>query len=387
MRSPPTPSPLAGTPRPTRRLRWLLLVCASCVPPTPQVFGPPAVPPAAPAAGTDPGAPAAGEDGWGDGGDEAWGAPAEAPPVVAAPSVPSASASAGALAIAFSGDWQAVGGWRVFTRQVDEWAGPRVWRTLVRALSALPAQGDFNQALQQAVRTYLPAELQGKVAPHAYRRYLGDGLFAQYSYAVGPERGNKDDTWFTLYLIDCGATWELVEVASIYTYPGVSGPWNIGVREAQEAAEPVLSTIRCAGPRNQPLFDLALFARHWYFGSGGSMDYVNVFTGSSWSSSVSYAGDYELRSDGGAIYSYSGATTVAGATQFGGQAGRGTWSFAGDTLTIAIRGLAPRVYRVATVADFPDATLAVMLKPELAAMPTAVTSPEVVFTTKSTYGE
>ena len=45
----------------------------------------------------------------------------------------------------------------------------------------------------------------------------------------------------------------------------------------------------------------------------------------------------------------------------------GRTSFKGDILTIEIRGLQPRVYRVATVADIPNGVMAIMIKPEWAA--------------------
>lgn len=343
----------------------LLLVVGCLPPPPPPTYGPAQPQPEAQTTPVDPYAEPA---------PDAWGA--------AEPSAPATS-----LSIQFPATWQTIDGWHVFTREQSEWAGPRVWRTLVRVLPPSPAQGDFNQSLLQAAQTYFPAELQGRQAPNAYRRYIGDGLLAQFVYAVGPERGNKDDTWFTLYQINCGQAWERVEVASIYQYPGVSGPVNVGVGEAQEAAEPVLSTIRCAGAKNEPLFEPATFARHWYFGSGAAAEYVNIYTGASSTRAVSYAGDYDLRADGTALYRYSGATTVAGATAFGGQEGTGTWSFKGDILTIAIRGLQPRIYRVATVANIPNGMMAIMIKPEWAAMPTATTNPEVVFTTQSTYAK
>jgi hypothetical protein len=257
----------------------------------------------------------------------------------------------------------------------------------VRVLPAVPASNaNFNDVLRNQVKTYVPQELQASMSGLTYRRYVGDGLVAQYIQGQGIERGRKGNSWFVTYLIDCGATWQPLIVAATYDEhpPGAGFEMNIGfaLPTAMNAVEPLLASVRCEGTKNQTIVDPATLAGHYYFGSGAAMDYVHVFTGASSTQYVSYAGEYDLRSNGTVAYRYSSAGNLGAGTTFAGDTGVGKWTIERDMLIIALNGRKPKALRIAALQNVGDARIAVLLDDGKLAAPTNVSDTREYYSTK-----
>ena len=219
-----------------------------------------------------------------------------------------------------------------------------------------------------------------------FRRYVGDGLVAQYVHGQGPERERRGNSWFAAYLIDCGATWQPIITAGTYDEAPVGAGFdmNIGfaLPQAIEMVEPLLAAVRCDGTRNQPIVAAADLAGHYYFGSGASMDYVHIHTGASSTQYVSYTGDYDLRPDGTAKYRYSSASNLGAGTNFAGDERAGTWRIDRDVVTISLNGRQPTALRIAGLHTFSDARIAVLIDAANAATPTHVGDARSFFSTK-----
>ncbi|HRC59283.1 MAG TPA: hypothetical protein PKU97_25345 [Kofleriaceae bacterium] len=253
-----------------------------------------------------------------------------------APAAPAVTLAPGALAPGFTfsppqgftqdSGWH-IGSWR---------DGNDVTSALVRFPPAVVAKGSYSDALRAAWQSYIPAELTGRASATVFRRYVGNGLFAQFMTARGPEKNRRNDSMFSLFLIDCGAAWQPMVVAQTYQSEGAGIDMSTGFSFPRSAdiAETLLATLRCPGPLGQPIVDVRSLAGNYHFGNGASMDWINVYTGATSTTFVSYGGRLHLKDNGTFDYEYSSASNQGAGTKFAGIRANGTWKIEGDTLLV-----------------------------------------------------
>lgn len=266
-------------------------------------------------------------------------APPVGKPAPAAPATPPEAApplAAGGLAPGFRftppQGWTQNSGWHIGSLR----EGSDVTSALIRFPPAMAAQGSFSDALRTAWKSYIPTELQGRAHNVVFRRYVGDGLVAQFMIARGPEKGRPNDSLFSLMLVDCGAAWQPVVVAQTYESQGLGIDFSTTYSFPVSAnlADQALASLRCAGAAGQPIVDTKSLAGKYHFGNGASMDWINVVTGSTSTTFVSYGGTLHLRENGSFDYTYSSASGKVGATTYGGIRANGKWTIERDTLVL-----------------------------------------------------
>ncbi len=294
------------------------------------------------------------------------GAPTPATPPQQPPESQVAPATSGSLTFAVvPPGFKQQAGWYSHESVENRGGIARTTRGLVSVLPPVSPRGNFTDALRDQVQRYLPNEIQPAMSSIIFRRYVGDGLVAQFVHGRGVETGHVGDSWFALYLIDCGTTWQPIVTAGTYEEApkGAGFEMNIGFElpKAIDMVEPMLAAVRCDGARKQPIVAASDLSGHYYFGNGASMDYVHIYTGQTSTHFVSYGGEYDLRSDGRVTYTYSSASNQGAGTNFGGDGGKGTWRIDGDLLNIALDGRQVKSLRIAAVTTFPDAKVAVLI--------------------------
>lgn len=286
---------------------------------------------------------------------------------------PAAGTPTGGLAPGFAhgrpAGWvEEPGGWLVHRKREDRGVGVEVISAHVRLLPAVPAQGNMGDALRACWRTHAPRELADRASGMVYRRYLGDGLLAQFVVGVGREAGRDADTMCTLYLVDCGAVWQPLLVAQTYERPDETTKVltaNAGSRsfgESADMAEALLATLRCPAGQGRPLVDPQALAGHYHYGSGSALQWENVHTGATTMTALSYGGELHLKPDGTFDYTFASASGVVGAQQFQGDQERGgRWTVRGDVLVLARKDGREMKYRVAGLTRFADGVQAAVL--------------------------
>ncbi|MDI9637391.1 hypothetical protein QPK87_10735 [Kamptonema cortianum] len=274
---------------------------------------------------------------------------------------------------------------------------------MYRLLPAIPAQGNMGDALRKLWTESVPPELKDKASGLVFRRYVGDKLLAQFIFGMGKESHREADAIFTLYLIDCGPYWQPIVIAQTYEQTG-----SIRVGEAFSAQfqykksavviENLLAAMRCPGQSRTAIVDDAAIVGNYSFGSGSNLQWVNVYTGATSMTFVSYSGELNLKADKTFTYTYSGASGVAGAAQFAGAKGSGTWKIEGDLLyvnfnsyseTTGNAGARQYIYKIACVSVFPDGEkIAILMNDEqFAANPhNVLANSGDLFTTKKKQG-
>ncbi len=262
--------------------------------------------------------------------------PAPPPPAGPAPAAPSAPLAPGALApglgFAAPQGWTQNSGWHIGSIR----DGTDVTSALVRFLPAVEAKGSFGDALRAAWQRYIPAELAGRTNDMVFRRYIGNGLSAHFMIAAGPEKGHENDSLFSLYLIDCGAAWQPMVVAQTYQSDGAGLQMStrFSFPKSAQLAEAAIATVRCGGALGQPLVDAKALVGNYYFGNSASMEWVNIHTGATSTTFVSYGGRLHLKDNGKLDYEYSSASNQGAGTRFGVIRAAGTWKIEGDTLVV-----------------------------------------------------
>lgn len=319
--------------------------------------------------------------------------PAKAPPA-GTPSKPTAGAKGLAEGFAHSlpAGWTEEGGWCIGRQRENRGYSEEITSALVRFLPAIPAQGNMGDALRATWKASAPPELVDKVSGMVYRRYLGEELFAQFVIGQGREKGRLADTLCTLYLIDCGATWQPVLVAQTYEEPNnqigasVTQAGHLSFPRSAELAEAFLAGLRCpAGKgRGRPIVDPAALAGEYQFGSSSSLQWVNVHTGSTSMTIVSYGGDLHLKPDGTFDYSFQSASGEVGRTQFASKKDHGTWKLEGDLLILTGQDGKLTRRKVAGLTQFPDGVKAAILlfHADRVANPVTVTDGADIHSTK-----
>ena len=295
--------------------------------------------------------------------------PAPTPTPTPAPTPAAGAALAAGLTWATPEGWkQEPNGWLV-----QRWSDPNRPNEIVSAharfLAAVPAQGNMGDALRAAWKTGAPPELVDKVSGMVYRRFLGDGLVAWFVIGQGREKDRQADTVCTLYLIDCGPTWQPLLVAQTYEEPGQQIgaviPISAGLSYGRSAdmAEVFLAGLRCPAGKGRALVDREALVGRYRFGTSSHLQWVNVHTGSTTMTSVSYGGELDLRADGSFQWTFSSASGQVGNLQFGSDKDAGQWRIEGDRLLLRSSkdGKDRRPYRIAGLTRFQDGVQAAIL--------------------------
>ncbi|MBL8067000.1 MAG: hypothetical protein JNM28_00975 [Armatimonadetes bacterium] len=298
-----------------------------------------------------------------------------------------AEASKGGLAEGFSyslpSGWTENSGWLVGAKPYYS----EMMAASVRLLPAIPASSDLGASLRKLWAENVPAGLKDRGTGMVFRRYVGDGVPAFFMFGRGPEDGVKWDALYSLYIVDCGPYWQPLIIAQTYwdpnsQYPvGASMTAGLTFSSSAPIGEEFLAGIRCPYTKGAALIDREAMVGDYWFGSGASQQWVNVFTGSTSMTFVSYGGSLFLKPDGKFEYTFSSASGAVGATTFRGAKGAGTWSLKGDLLTCHWTsydqgdGYKPKdyVYRVTGVVVFPDGERVVVLEDDLNVPVNAVT--------------
>jgi hypothetical protein len=283
------------------------------------------------------------------------------------------------------------GAWYVARHVENRGGGDEITSALVRVPAAVRAAGNMGDALHALWRQHLPAEVADRAGTMVYRRYLGDGLPAQFLSGRGRENGRAADTLFTLYLVDCGEAWQPVIVAQTYEEPdnvvaaGVAFSAGTSYGTSAQMAEPFLAALRCPAARGRPLVDAAALPGDYAFGTGSSLQWVNIYTGATSMTAVSYGGRLHLHADGTYDYRFQGAHGVVGAMNMSTDEAHGRWTVRGDLLVLTRDDGKESRYRVAGLTQFPGGEKAAVFLSRLdqPVNPTTVTSGGDYFATKT----
>ncbi|ODU98306.1 MAG: hypothetical protein ABT20_18205 [Rubrivivax sp. SCN 70-15] len=305
-----------------------------------------------------------------------------APPSVTPPSPGPSAAANPSFTFTVPGGFVERGGWYVAARTENRGGGDEITSALVRVLPAVAAQGGMSETLRALWRGHVPEGLRERGGAMVYRRYVGDGVPAWFISGRGREAGRQADSLFTLYLLDCGASWQPLLVAQTYEEPGnpvaAAAGFSAGSSYGTSAsmAEPFLATLRCAGGKGRPLADRAALAGDYGFGSSGSQMWVNVYTGATSMTAVSYGGRLALKADGSYAYEFAGAHGVVGAMNVQTDRARGRWDVHGDLLVLTRDDGRSTRYRIAGVTQFPGGAKGAvfMSRLDLPVNPTTVTN-------------
>jgi hypothetical protein len=248
----------------------------------------------------------------------------------------------------------------------------------IRLLPAIPAKGNIGDALSSLWKTAMPQEMAGKAGGMIYRRYVGNKLIAQFISGSGREKGRRTDTLFTLMLVDCKSHWQPVVIAQNYEDQGdfIAGEdmsAGFSYPKTWSFAEEFLATFRCAGSEGQPLATKEALAGNYEYGSGGTQNWVNIYTGATSMTFSSYGGELNLNVNGTFTWRISTASGAVGATTFRGATGSGSWKIEGDILACKYekydQGDGYKVkeakYRIAGITNFSDGVKVAVLVSEL----------------------
>ncbi|MCA9679419.1 MAG: hypothetical protein KC464_30595, partial [Myxococcales bacterium] len=303
--------------------------------------------------------------------------PAAAPPATAAPTDdPDAE-----IAITVPPGFVQDGTWYVAKQVENRGGGDEITSALVAVLPPQPRQADAGAALGELWRSWMPPELKDALNPMAYRRYVGDGLGASFTFGVARERDHQADSLFALYLVECGARWQPIVVAQTYAEPGnpnaslVAMSGRVSFPTSARLAEPFLAALRCPGHADAPLVDPRLLPGRYRFGTSGSQEWVQLGTGATYMTAVSYGGELDLGDDGGFTYRFAGASGRVGNMDVSTDDGAGRWRVERDLLVLAFDDGRTSRYRIAGVAALSDTSKAAVFLSDLSRPvdPTTVT--------------
>lgn len=279
--------------------------------------------------------------------------------------------------------WKQNSGWYVAELR----RGSDLAMAQVRIVPALPAKGTFSDALRTAWKMYVPEEFQAKASGMVFRRYVGDGLFAQFVCGKAEEKGKSWSTLFTVFLVDCGQAWQPVVVAQTWEDLDTKNPMggsmsaDFSFPGTADLAEVFLKTLTCEGAKGKPLVEKASLVGDFYYGSYSSLQWENVYTGATSTTVVSYGGSLGMKEDGSFADTFGSASGQAGAPTIRSAKGKGKWAIEGDLLVLTYSEYdqgdsyvrKEKKYRIAGVVVFPDGERVLVLKDSLDQPVNAVT--------------
>jgi hypothetical protein len=248
----------------------------------------------------------------------------------------------------------------------------------IRMLPAMKPTSDLGATLRSLWKQYTPKGLVNNFSGMVFRRYVGDGVPAHFICGRGQQDGETWDSLFSLYIVDCGDYWQPFVLAQTWWdpsgfAPGASMTASLSYGGSADLGEVFLRTIRNPKTKGAALVDASALVGDFHFGSGASMNWVNVYSGATSTTFVSYGGSLSLAKNGTFSYTYSSASGAVGATSFRGAKGKGTWTLKGDILTCKWSeydqgdGYKAKdyVYRVAGVVLFEGGEKVLVLKQDL----------------------
>ncbi|HLO98999.1 MAG TPA: DUF6683 family protein [Fimbriimonas sp.] len=250
----------------------------------------------------------------------------------------SAPKTTGAMAPGFTftkpSDWTQEGEWYTFRKRSNDSSDVR--SAMIRFLPAVPATKNGGEILTDLWKTAIPAEVP-RAGGMVFRRYVGNNVPAWFIYGKGLEKGRDADSLFTLMIVNCGTHWQPLVIAQTYEDPGsfktgiqMSASFSYG--ETADFAEVMLKTLNCPATSGKPLIDREGISGKFHYGNYSSMDYVNIYTGASSTSYVTYGGSLTLKPDGNFTYAYTSASSSGGGASFGKADGYGKYTIEGEYL-------------------------------------------------------
>lgn len=276
--------------------------------------------------------------------------------------------------------WIQEGAWHLF-RKTEESAGRKIFRTaFVRLPPSMEAGPDMGAALRALWKQLVPAELGERHSSMVFRRYVGDGLPAQFIHGIGREKDRKSDSLYSLYLVDLGARWQPVLVAQTYDDPdslmttSVEMAAGYSYWETADIAETFLATLRCPAGKGRALVSKAALVGSYDYGSGSTLQWENLYTGATAMTVASGGGTLDLKADGTFSYSFGGASGVVGALKFATDSSRGTWDVQGDLLLLSATAGRDRKYKIAGLTGFSDGVKVAVLLSRIDGPVNAVTT-------------
>ncbi|MBA4294207.1 hypothetical protein C0431_14695 [bacterium] len=300
--------------------------------------------------------------------------------LIAADPVSSANTSevVGGLAPGFSfsvpSGWESKEGWIVGSM---EHYGNMVGAN-IRMLPAMKPTSDLGATLRSLWKQNTPKGLVNNFSGMVFRRYVGDGVPAHFICGRGQQDGETWDSLFSLYIVDCGDYWQPFVLAQTWWdpsgfAPGASMTASLSYGGSADLGEVFLKTIRNPKTKGAALVDASALVGDFHFGSGASMNWVNVYSGATSTTFVSSGGSLSLAKNGTFTYTYSSASGAVGATIFRKATGKGNWTLQGDILTCKWTQydqgdgyqVKDYVYRVAGVVVFEGGERVLVLKQDL----------------------
>lgn len=167
------------------------------------------------------------------------------------------------------------------------------------------------------------------------RRFVDNGARAYFTSASLKAANNQHPSLVSLYLVEADDRLEPFVVLQEYFDDSVGavmtakGSFDV----TQPAVEALMKGI-AGSPVGLPLVGEDELAGKWVYGSGAHAQYINVITGSTTFSAVSYTVKYDFEPNHDFSYDYVGANTQLGNTQFGGEKDKGTWRVEHDLLVL-----------------------------------------------------
>lgn len=269
--------------------------------------------------------------------------------------------------------WENSNGW--MSKSVSE--SGSVKSAHIKFLPAIKPSGSFSDALRKAFREGVPTQLHDIMSGMVYRRYLGDGVVADFVFAYGMDGVNQTNTLYTAYLLDLGSTWLPMIVAQTYADPGLGSAANMSasfaLNDTVKFAEELIKLIRCPSATKRVFIDRDALIGDYSYGTGSSLQWENVYTGATTMTTVSYSGTLNLKADGSFTYTFSSASGQVGALKFAGAKGAGKWRVERDLLICDYTSYdqgdsykrVKETYRIGGVVTFANGQKVVVLKTNL----------------------
>lgn len=167
------------------------------------------------------------------------------------------------------------------------------------------------------------------------RRFVNNGARAWFTSATLQAANQKHPSMVSLYLVEADDRLEPFVVLQEFFDDSVGAVMEEAgaFDKSQPAVEALMKGVE-GSPVGLPLVSDDEVAGKWLFGSGAQAQYVNVITGSTTFSAVSYTIRYDFAANHTFSYDYAGANTQYGSTKFGGQNDTGSWRVEHDVLVL-----------------------------------------------------
>jgi hypothetical protein len=232
-------------------------------------------------------------------------------------------------------------------------------------LGAVPGLDDPHGKLTQLWNAVIVRDWPGaptRVLP--LRRFVQNGARAHFTSATLTAPNAKHASLVSLYLVEADDRLEPFVLLQEYLDDSVGavmkarGSFDV----TQAAVEELMKGVE-GSPVGRPLVDEAELVGAWKYGSGSHAQYVNVITGSTSFSAVSYTVRWRFDGDHSMAYETTSANTRLGDTTFAGEKDSGSWRLEHDLLLIDGDRF-DRRYFIVGAGQGPDGKRVLYLMPE-----------------------